>query len=56
MSLFPSIGEIKLFYIVDHFSNIEAKFLKNKGGRADVLLFETIKTNAGTQPKKELQQ
>ena len=28
----------------------------NKGGVADVPLFETIKTNAGTQPKNELQQ
>ena len=27
-----------------------------KGGGADVPLFETIKTNAGTQPKNELQQ
>ncbi len=27
-----------------------------KGGRADVPLFETIKTNAGTQPKNEFQQ
>ena len=26
-----------------------------KGGGADVPLFETIKTNAGTQPKNELQ-
>ncbi len=25
-------------------------------GEADVPLFETIKTNAGTQPKNELQQ
>ena len=29
---------------------------KIKGGGADVPLFETIKTNAGTQPKNELQQ
>ena len=28
---------------------------KTKGGGADVPLFETIKTNAGTQPKNELQ-
>ncbi len=28
----------------------------NKGGGADVPLFETTKTNAGTQPKNELQQ
>ena len=27
-----------------------------KGGGADVPLFETIKTNAGNQPKNELQQ
>ena len=27
-----------------------------KGGEADVPLFKTIKTNAGTQPKNELQQ
>ena len=27
-----------------------------KRGGADVPLFETIKTNAGTQPKNELQQ
>ena len=27
-----------------------------KGGRADLPPFETIKTNAGTQPKNELQQ
>ena len=27
-----------------------------KRGEADVPLFETIKTNAGTQPKNELQQ
>ncbi len=41
----------------------ENKFLSNwvkpsykGGGGADVPLFETIKTNAGTQPKNELQQ
>ena len=28
--------------------------IKLKGGGADVPLFETIKTNAGTQPKNEL--
>ncbi len=27
----------------------------SKGGGADVPLFETIKTSAGTQPKNELQ-
>ena len=27
-----------------------------RGGGADVPLFETMKTNAGTQPKNELQQ
>ena len=30
-------------------------FYISKGGGADVPLFETIKTNAGTQPKNELQ-
>ncbi len=30
--------------------------LFKRGGGADVSFFETIKTNAGTQPKKELQQ
>ena len=33
---------------------LNKKWLKRGG--ADVPLFETIKTNAGTQPKNELQQ
>ena len=32
------------------------KKAKLKGGRVDVPLFETMKINAGTQPKNELQQ
>ena len=31
-------------------------FIGSKRGGADVPLFETIETNAGTQPKNELQQ
>ncbi len=31
-----------------------SKYWEKRGG-ADVPLFETIKTNAGTQPKNELQ-
>ena len=34
----------------------QVKVCNLKGGGADVPLFETIKTNAGTQPKNELQQ
>ena len=33
-----------------------AESATKKGGGGDVPLFETIKTNAGTQPKNELQQ
>ncbi len=43
--------------MVQYIFNISNLFFKcaYKGGGADVLLFEIIKTNAGTQPIIELQ-
>ena len=43
--------------MIKNFEFSEKKHNKGGGrGGADVQLFETIKTNAGTQPKNELQQ
>ncbi len=41
--------------ILNHVNDTLVILVKEEGG-ADVPLFETIKTNAGTQPKNELQQ
>ncbi len=38
------------------FPQLNEKFFEKRGGWADLPLFETIETNAGTQPKTELQQ
>ena len=65
--LHERIGLLQELWLDDSYSTTvklrvisEASFyLKQKatkGGGADVPLFETIKTNAGTQPKNESQQ
>ncbi len=45
-----------LFLDTWHLSNNCLNLFSLKGEGADMPLFETIKTNAGTQPKSELQQ